>query len=451
MARLEAAAARRGPVRTFADIKKDRQVEGVAFASSWDTDTPFAPAAAAPPQMHPSSGTVPPPLPLSSWDVLSPFAPPFAAAPPPPPPPPPPPQAGVPGVPGVLPYMQHIELQPVAQHMGPMELGPAGWICLSCGSPNFCSPIFNACSLCNMPQMPQIPQADAEHFHANDWPPPAAPFGSEGLGSGFGSESFGGASLTASPADLFGSPSEAAAAPDPFGRFGPASEAGYRAGLELPAPPPRRPVTLTDLSGAAVELPTDPAAAAAAAAAAATAQLQLPLQLSADGGGSNQWPFALTLTDPSGAPILLDDAAASPLPLSLLKPSGASAPLSDPASPSLPVTLTDASGAPVLLGLGDVDAARLSPMQLLDSPTPPSLRTPGAVTLADASDAPILLRGGADPAATLPSPPPRPPTAAPPPRRPVILTDPSGAPILSGDAAASQLPPSTPKSEVGSP
>ena len=43
IARLDAAAAKRGPVRTFADIDRERQAEGIAVASSWDSDTPFAP------------------------------------------------------------------------------------------------------------------------------------------------------------------------------------------------------------------------------------------------------------------------------------------------------------------------------------------------------------------------------------------------------------------------
>ena len=36
IARLDAAAAKRGPVRTFADIDRERQAEGIAVASSWD-------------------------------------------------------------------------------------------------------------------------------------------------------------------------------------------------------------------------------------------------------------------------------------------------------------------------------------------------------------------------------------------------------------------------------
>ncbi len=474
IARLEAAAARRGPVRTFADIDRDREAEGLAVTSSWDIDTPFAPGAGAPPsdyQMRPLSGTVQPP----------------------PPPPPPPLQAGSPGsrgVPGasgapsfaaphlvqsnMVLHMQHMQMQPVA--LGSVELGQQmQHMQMSHVAPHV-APHMQHMQMQHM-QMPmqhhmQMPLADAEHFHANDWPPSAAPFGGEGFGGGFGSEgfggegfgsggfggegfgsegfsgqgfggegfgrgdggggggfgseSFGGSSFAAAPADPFAAPAMGGAsmgggaAHDPFGRFGAASEPGYRAGLELPAPPPRRPVTLMDPSGAVVELPTDPAAAAAAlsssssaaaaiATAAATAQSQLP-QLSALGGGSNQRPVAVTLTDPSGAPILLEDAAASPSSPSPLKPSGASLMLSDPPSPSRPVTLTDASGAPIVVA----PPRPSSDSPLSSAPAPQSPRTPGAVTLTDASGAPILPRDGADPVATprSSSPPPPPPPLA---------------------------------------
>ena len=493
IARLEAAAARRGPVRTFADIDRDREAEGLAAASSWDIDTPFPPGSGAPPsdyQMRLLSGTVPPP---------------------PPPPPPPPLQAGSPGsrgVPGasgappfaaphlaqsnMVPHMQHMQhMQPVA--LGSVELGQQMQHMQMSHVVPHVAPHMQHMQMQHM-QMPmqhmQMPLADAEHFHANDWPPTAAPFGGEGFGGGFGgegfgsegfggegfggggggggggfgSESFGGSSFAAAPADPFAAPAMGAAAHDPFGRFGAASEPGYRAGLELPAPPPRRPVTLMDPSGAVVELPTDPAAAAAAlsssssataaiATAAATAQSQLSPQVSALGGGSNQRPVAVTLTDPSGAPILLEDAAASPSSPSPLKPSGASLTLSDPSSPSRPVTLTDASGAPIVVA----PPRPSSDSPLSSAPAPQSPRTPGAVTLTDASGAPILPRDGADPVSTprssSPPPPPPPPPlpAVPPPQRPVTLTDTSGAPILGGDAAAAPLPPSPPKSAEGDP
>ena len=431
IARLDAAAAKRGPVRTFADIDRERQAEGIAVASSWDSDTPFAPLPAAPPsayQMQPSPGAAPPP-PLRGGE-------PFVQS-------------------HVAPHMPHMPLQ--MPHAVQMQMP--------------------------MPQMPQMPMpmpmADAEHFHANDWPPTAAPFGDQGFGGGFGGEGFGdgfgdgfggegfdggggggggdgfgGASFTDAAADPFAGPSmAAAAAPDPFGRFGAASEPGYRSGIELPAPPPRRPVTLRDPSGAVVELPTattagaapsSSAAAAATANATAAAQRPLPPQPSAGGGASNQRAVGVTLTDPTGAPILLGDAAASPSPASPLKPS-------DPSSPSRPVTLTDASGAPIVVA--PVQPSSGSPP--LSAPTPQSPRTPGAVTLTDASGAPILPRDGADPVAaprsSSLSPPPASLSAAPPSQRPVTLTDTSGAPILVGDAAASPLPPSPPKSEAGDP
>merc|ERR1740117_2105999 len=94
----------------------------------------------------------------------------------------------------------------------------------------------------------QMPLADAEHFHANDWPPSAAPFGSGGFGGeGFGSEGFSGQGFGG---EGFGRGDGGGGGGFGSESFGAASEPGYRAGLELPAPPPRRPVTLMDPSGA---------------------------------------------------------------------------------------------------------------------------------------------------------------------------------------------------------
>ena len=250
IARLDAAAAERGPVRTFADIERERQAEGVAVASSWDSDTPFAPLPAAPPsayQMLPSPGAAPPP-PLQAGEPSShgaPGAPPFAAP--------------------------HFVQSHVVPHM-PLQMPHAVQRMAHMPMP--------------MPQMPQMPMpmpvpvAEAEHFHANDWPPTAAPFGGQGFGGGFGGEGYGGegfgdgfggegfddggggggfggegyggegfgdgfggegfdggggggASFTDAAADPFAGPTMgAAAAPDPFGRFGAASESGYRSGLD---------------------------------------------------------------------------------------------------------------------------------------------------------------------------------------------------------------------------
>ena len=226
IARLDAAAAKRGPVRTFADIERERQAEGVAVASSWDSDTPFAPLPAAPPsayQMLPSPGAAPPP-PLQAGEPSS---------------------HGAPGAPGAPPFAApHFVQSHVGPHM-PLQMPPHA-------VPHMA---HMPMPMPQMPQMPMpmpVPMAEAEHFHANDWPPAAAPFGGQGFGGGFGGEGYGGegfgdgfggegfddgggagASFTDAAADPFAGPTTgAAAAPDPFGRFGAASEPGCRSGLD---------------------------------------------------------------------------------------------------------------------------------------------------------------------------------------------------------------------------
>ena len=226
IARLDAAAAKRGPVRTFADIERERQAEGVAVASSWDSDTPFAPLPAAPPsayQMLPSPGAAPPP-PLQAGEPSS---------------------HGAPGAPGAPPFAApHFVQSHVVPHM-PLQMPPHA-------VPHMA---HMPMPMPQMPQMPMpmpVPMAEAEHFHANDWPPAAAPFGGQGFGGGFGGEGYGGegfgdgfggegfddgggggASFTDAAADPFAGPTTgAAAAPDPFGRFGAASEPGCRSGLD---------------------------------------------------------------------------------------------------------------------------------------------------------------------------------------------------------------------------
>ena len=161
--------------------------------------------------------------------------------------PPPPLQAGEPsshGAPGAPPFAApHFVQSHVVPHM-PLQMPHAVQRMAHMPMP--------------MPQMPQMPMpmpvpvAEAEHFHANDWPPTAAPFGGQGFGGGFGGEGYGGegfgdgfggegfdggggggASFTDAAADPFAGPTMgAAAAPDPFGRFGAASESGYRSGLD---------------------------------------------------------------------------------------------------------------------------------------------------------------------------------------------------------------------------